>query len=295
MKQLLTSAVFIMAAITAHAQTDTTKTETEKPDTIKVGGMVIINKKGSDPGTVNESSGSSSDDFGVYFKKSNKGKSGRRLATSWLNFDFGFNNYIDRTDYTTAEAKDYARAVRPGEEPYTKEDLRVDPGKSINFNLWIVKQRWGISRDNKFNVKWGLMLETNNYRYVLRNSYVNAPSPYVFRDSFEIRKNKLAMDYLTVPLLIGFNTKPYAEDGFAVSVGVSMGYLYSSRNKQVSTEYGKRQNRSNFGFEPWKFQYLAEIGIGIVKLYGSYSPQTFYVRGLDISPYNVGLRFGEWW
>lgn len=293
MKHLLTTAALMMAAIIAHTQTDTTKVETEKPDTIKVGGMVIINKKGSDPGTVNESEESTG---GVYYKKkSSSYKGNRRLATSWLNFDFGFNNYIDRTDYTTAEAKDYARAVRPGEEPYTEEDLRVDPGKSINFNLWIIKQRWGISRDNKFNVKWGLMLETNNYRYERPNSYVNAPSPYVFRDSLTLRKNKLAMDYLTVPLLIGINTKPYAEDGFAVSVGVSMGYLYSSRNKQVSQEIGKRQNRGNFGFEPWKFQYIGEIGIGLVKLYGSYSPQTFYVRGLDIAPYNVGLRLGEWW
>jgi hypothetical protein len=294
MKHLLTTAALMMAALIAHTQTDTTKVETETPDTIRVGGMVIINKKGTDPGTVNEPPTSDSD-VGAYFKKVYKNKNPRRLATSWLNFDFGFNNYIDRTDYTTAAAKDYARAVRPGESPYTKEDLRVDPGKSINFNLWIVKQRYGISRDSKFNAKWGLMLETNNYRYEVENSYVNDTRPYVFRDSLTLSKNKLAMDYLTVPLMIGINTKPNAENGFAASVGISIGYLYSSRNKQVSSELGKRQNRGNFGFEPWKFQYIGEIGLGIVKLYGSYSPQTFYVRGLDIAPYNVGLRFGEWW
>lgn len=303
MKHFFTTAAFIMAAHFAHTQTDSTKTQTPKSDTIRVGGMTIINKKGTDPGVVNENSSSStsvSDDWSeikTEIKKytGNNNKRKRRLSTSWLNFDFGFNGYVDRTDYTTPEAKDYARAVRPGEAPFTKDDLRIDAGKSINFNLWIVKQRYGISRDSKLNVKWGLMLETNNYRYERRISYVNANSPYVFRDSLTMSKNKLAMDYLTVPILFGYNTKPFAKDGFSVGFGVSFGYLYSSRNKQVSSELGKRQNRGNFGFEPFKFQYLGEIGLGIVKIYGSYSPQTFYVRGLDITPYNVGLRFGEWW
>jgi hypothetical protein len=289
MKFLFTPAVILLTALTTHAQSDTTKTE--KPDTIKVGGMTIINKKGdSSPSTPKEKNSTVTIKYDGH-KKSNK----KRLSTSWLNFDFGFNNYIDRTDYTTPEARDYARAVRPGEAPYEKSDLRLRNGESINFNLWIVKQRYGISRDSKFNVKWGLMLETNNYRYEERNTYRSASRPFVFRDSLTMRKNKLAMDYLTVPILIGFNTNPFRGDGFSVSAGVSFGYLYASRNKQVSNELGKRKNRGNFDFEPFKFQYLAEIGLGVIKLYGSYSPQTFYKRGLDIAPYNVGLRFGEWW
>jgi hypothetical protein len=212
-----------------------------------------------------------------------------------MNFDFGFSNYIDNTNYSSPEAMDYARAIRPNEEAYTESDLRLKTGKSTNFNLWIVKQRYGITRDNKFNVKWGLMLETNNYRYEVDNSYNDQSKPFMFRDSVSFSKNKLAMDYLTVPLMIGFNTKPFKEDGFAISAGVSIGYLYSSRSKQVSDERGKQKNKGNFDFEPWKFQYVAEIGLSAVKLYGSYSPNSMYSRGLDIAPYNVGLRFGEWW
>jgi hypothetical protein len=291
MKFLLTSAVILFAAHAAHAQTDTTKVDPEKPDTIRVGGMIIINKKGPSTTTnPDNKDGSVTINYG-----GNKSKKNRRLSTSWLNFDLGFSNYTDNTDYTSAEARDYARALRPGEAPFTESDLRLNTGKSINFNLWIVKQRYGLTRDNKLNAKWGLMLELNNYRYETANSYSRDNRPFMFRDSIQFSKNKLAMDYLTVPLMIGFNSRPNNDNGFSISAGVSIGYLYSSRSKQVSNERGKLKNRGNFDFEPWKFQYVAEVGLGIVKLYGSYAPQSMYQRGLDTNPYNFGLRFGEWW
>lgn len=291
MKHLLTSAVILFAALATHAQTDTTKVDPEKPDTIRIGGMIIINKKG--PSTTPKPDDKDSNGVTIRYggHKSNKNK---RLSTSWLNFDLGFANYNDKTDYSTAAAQDYAR-VNPGEASYTESDLGLKTGKSINFNLWIVKQRYGITRDNKFNAKWGLMLESNNYRYETANSYGRDNRPFMFRDNIPFSKNKLAMDYLTVPLMIGFNTRPYKDNGFAISAGVSFGYLYSSRSKQVSAERGKQKNKGNFDFEPWKFQYIAEVGLGAVKLYGSYAPQSMYQRGLNINPYNFGFRFGEWW
>lgn len=290
MKLLLTPAALLFAAFASHAQTDSSKATTEKPDTIRVGGMVIINKKGSTAG-----SNTDGGDSYTFKYSSSSNKKGKRLTTSWINFDFGFSNYVDNTDYSSAAAMDYARAIRPNEPAYTKSDLRLKTGKSSNFNLWIVKQRYGLTRDSKLNARWGLMLETNNYRYETENSYNDQSTPFMFRDSVTFSKNKLAMDYLTVPLMLGFNTKPFKGDGFSIGVGVSMGYLYSSRSKQVSDERGKMKNKGNFDFEPWKFQYVAEIGLSAVKLYGSYSPQSMYSRGLDISPYNFGLRFGEWW
>ena len=113
-------------------------------------------------------------------------------------------------------------------------------------------------------------------------------------DDISFSKNKLAADYVTVPLMLGFNTKPGTNRGFTMSGGVSMGYLYSSRNKQVSGERGKQKTKGNIGLEPWKFQYIGEIGLGPVKLYGSYAPHTMYKNGLDIQPYNVGVRLGDW-
>lgn len=288
MKILLTLATFAFVA-TSIAQNDSVViSKTPQGDTIRVGNMLIINKKG--------------DGKSIHFsnKETNitwKGKTrySRRLSTSWMNFDLGFTNFSDETNYASVGAKEYAKAVRPGEAAFTSSDFNLRNGKSTNVNLWIVRQRWGLVKNNSVFATWGLVLETNNYRYENDLSYVKSNRPYVFRDSVSFTKNKLSADYITVPFMLGFNTKPSGNRGFTMSAGVSIGYLYNSRNKQVSNERGKIKTKGNFDLEPWKVQAIGEIGVGGIKLYGAYTPNSIYKRGLDMRPYSLGVRFGEWW
>ncbi|HMP92042.1 MAG TPA: outer membrane beta-barrel protein [Phnomibacter sp.] len=282
MKHALLLAAASLAALASYSQTDTTQTIKNRYDTIRIGGMLIV-KKG--PPII---------DSGNHKRQWYYGKrKPKKLETSYFTMDFGFNNFIDKTDYTSPAAREYARAIRPGEAAFTESDFNLRNGKSINFNLWLVRQKWGITKDRVMQLTYGLMLETNNYRYDNNITYVRGSRPYVFRDSLSFSKNKLAADYLTVPVMLGFNTRP-GKGGFTMSAGVSIGYLYSSRNKQISEPKGKQKIRGSFDLEPWKFQYIAEIGAGPVKLYGSYAPQSMYKRGLDIRPFNVGIRFGDW-
>ena len=94
------------------------------------------------------------------------------------------------------------------------------------------------------NLKYGLGLELNNYRFKTAlslkeggsNPYdlsQNINHPFIFRDSISFSKNKLAADYVTIPFMLNFRTNPNNSDkGLSLSAGVSVGYLYSSRNKQ---------------------------------------------------------------
>ena len=82
--------------------------------------------------------------------------------------------------------------------------------------------------------------------------------------------------------------------GISASFGVSAGYLYSQRNKQKSSERGKDKNKGEYDMEKFKLSYLGELGIGPVRLYGSYSPKSMYSNSLDMRPYTVGLRFSNW-
>ena len=50
----------------------------------------------------------------------------------------------------------------------------------------------------------------------------------------------------------------------------------------------------NVVIEKFKFFYVAEIGYGPLKLYGSYSPKSIVERSLDMRPYNFGIRFSSW-
>jgi hypothetical protein len=123
----------------------------------------------------------------------------------------------------------------------------------------------------------------------------NIPHPFIFRDSVSFSKNKLAADYVTVPLMLNFQTNPNdPKKGISLSAGVSMGYLYSSRNKQVSDSRGKEKNRGDYDLEKWKFSYVGELGLGPVRLYGSYSPKSIFTNELNFTPYNIGIRLSNW-
>lgn len=265
--------IFILCcAFQLHAQVDT----------INVGGVTII-RDNSD--TVVEKEKRS------LFKKLNSKVRPRTIKTEWLILDLGISNYVDKTDYSTTDAIAYAGWG------VNEEWLHIKPFKSRNVNLWFVMQQVNLV-SHVANLKYGLGLELNNYHYnqPIRYSAITEPvaSPQVIRlDETQNRvykRNKLAADYLTVPLMLNFNFTPYSLYSFELSAGVSAGYLYSSRNKTVTSDEGKKKERGDFDLRPWKLSYVGEATLGFFTLYGSFAFKSMYKRGPDIIPYNVGLR-----
>ena len=289
--KLFTLMALALICTVANAQTDSTKVD--KPaDTIRVGNIIIIKK-----GNKNEAPKTSDtiEVLKVPKKLSN-------VSTNWLIVDLGFANYDDATNYAATGGYLYNR---PGAAPLGNSDFKLNAGKSVNVNIWFFIQRLNLIK-HYVNLKYGLGLELNNYRYksgtnikyLQQNSYVpsnQAPMPVIIRDSIQFSKNKLAADYVTVPFMLNFTTSPrYKYKGLSASIGVSAGYLYSQRNKQVSTERGSQKNVGDYDLERFKFSYIAEVGLGPVRLYGSYSPKSFYTNGLNMKPYNLGIRLSNW-
>ena len=95
--------------------------------------------------------------------------------------------------------------------------------------------------------------------------------------------------------MLNFLTNPNSSNkGLSFSAGVSVGYLYNSRNKQISSDRGKLKNHGDYDLEKWKFSYITELGLGPAHLYGSYSPNSIFQKGLNLMPYDVGIRFSNW-
>jgi hypothetical protein len=263
---------------TTGRTTDTTGKQNNEVDTIKVGGMIIIRKH--DGNEITHEKKEKSETHHHYYRSSN-------LSTNWWIIDFGFSNYADQTDYSSSEAQDFA----PGS---TKESLKVKTWKSRNMNIWLFMQRLNMIQ-HIVNLKYGFGLELNNYFYddVRVHLIKNSPDPatIIFDSAFEsLDKNKLAADYLTVPLMLNFNFTPDRERGFGVSFGVSAGLLYSSRQK-VKNSGDITKTHDDFNLRTWKISYIGEILLGPVKLYGSYATQSMWEKGLDQTPWTVGLRF----
>lgn len=291
MKRLTLLLAAGIICLTVSAQEEPGKTK-QKKDTIRIGGMVIVKDgKGKDGKGIKITS-----------KRNDKQWKKKNVSTNWWVLDLGFSNYDDQTNY--ANAGSYL-VDRPGYPALGKNDFKLRTGKSINVNIWVFMQRLNLVKHH-VNLKYGLGFELNNYRFKSSVSFkegglvpytVNTQTnaPFIFRDSISFSKNKLAADYLTVPLMLNFTSNPASKNkGISLSVGVSAGYLYSQRNKQKSSERGKLKNKGDYDLEKFKFSYVAELGLGPVRLYGSYSPNSIFQKSLDMRPYNVGLRFSNW-
>ena len=284
-KTLLVWTAMLFAGI-AMAQTDSTTTQKDRIDTIRIGGMIIIKKKGD-----NSPDSASNKDFNIEWNRHRKRN--KNVETYYMVMDFGFANFTDKTNYTSADARSYAKAVRPGEAPFTSSDFKLRNFKSNNFNLWFFIQKRNLI-NHVLNLKYGLGIETNNYHWENDISFVKGTLPYVFRDSISFSKNKLALDYVTVPVMLNINTNPKKSKSLSMSFGASFGYLYSGRTKQISDERGKQKVKSAFDTKDWKMSLVGELGIGPLKLYGTYVPKNIFDRGLDFRPYNIGVRLGGW-
>jgi hypothetical protein len=291
MKQLITFLAAAVICLTATAQTDSTKTK--KSDTIRIGGIIIVkNGKNKNDKDVNITMG----------RKDETKKKNSNVSTNWWIVDLGFANYTDNTNYATAGSY---LVSRPGYPALDKNDFKLRTGKSINVNLWFFMQRLNLVKHH-VNLKYGVGLEMNNYRYKSPLSYrengvipytagTQTNAPFIFRDSIAFSKNKLAADYLTVPIMLNFTSNPGSKKkGIGFSAGVSAGYLYSQRNKQKSSERGKDKNKGDYDLERFKLSYVAELRLGPAHFYGSYSPKSFYEHSLDMKPYTVGIRFSNW-
>lgn len=274
MKRIFIACMALLIATTGFTQ--------KGADTIKIGGMTIIRKPGN--GTKKE--------YRIPFRKKSKPAN---LRTNWWIIDLGFANYTDNTNYGSAAAQEYA----PGSN---NSWFNLRSGKSVNVNIWFFMQRLNMI-EHVVNLQYGLGLELNNYRYKQPLRYdANPPAvanaPIVMLDntvSRSYKKDKLAADYLTVPLMLNFNFTPDRRSGgFGLSAGVSAGWLYSARNKTVTSDEGKKKAKDDFDLQRWKVSYIAELSLGPVKLYGSLAAKSIYKRGLDITPYNFGFRFSKW-
>ncbi len=295
MKRIYFLAALCALATASFAQQpnskDSSTAKASKRDTIRIGSILIIkNRKGT-----------KTDSVEVYNDYSNA-KRNKKVSTNYLILDVGFANWSDQTNYANAGSM---VVNRPGIAAFSAEDMTLRAGNSANINLWIFMQKIALHNTN-INLKYGLGLEYNNYSFrsavsFKENGNINPGpgalnnAPFIFRDSISFSKNKLNLKYITVPLMLNFATnKEKGLPKLSASIGVSIGYLIRERNKQNSNERGKQDNQGDYNLQRFKFSYIGEIGIGSIKMYGSYSPTSLFEKGLIIRPYTFGIRFSNW-
>ena len=297
-------------SLVSSAQTDTLVISAKK-DTVQIGSIIIVNKKeAEDPNfkTVikigDASFGKPKDgELGWVkgdFKKTKieiaKGpKKLKNLESNWWTFDLGFANYHDKSPmiYWLADPLQNNTSIYPG--PINSKSFSLNNKKSTNVNIWVVQQKLNLYK-HKINLKYGVGVEMFNFRFENPISFREDISGYVKYDDVVFSKNKLLVKYLTIPVQINFKPNPNLRKGFYASVGMSAGYLLNAKNKQISAERGKEKFEGNFNLNDWRIATIGELGIGSIRLYGSYGMSNLFNKSqsfYDMQPFALGLRFSK--
>lgn len=275
MKRIVLTALAIGIVLTSNAQNDTTS---QKVDTIQVGGMIIIKKPGKDGKTNKE----------VVISNRRNRSSSSALTTNWWIVDVGFANLKDETNYAAANQAGFVSS-----DIKSSDDLQLRTAKSVNVNIWLFMQKLRLVKQY-VNLKYGLGVELNNYRF--ENEQIrfakNPTQISIDPNLANADKNKLAADYVTLPAMLNFNFTPRRKNGFGFSAGMSVGYLYSARQK-IKEDGKKTKLHDDFNLEKWKISYIGELTLGPVRLYGSMATKSMWEKGLDQTPYNIGIRFSH--
>ncbi len=259
-------------------------------DTVRLGRLNIIKSQDSNNKKDWESMIEDGDFDNTRISIERAPKKLKNVTTNWFSFDLGYANYIDESPQKMADFS----------LPYSKYfvnsgSLKLDNRKTSNFNIWIVQQKLNVYQ-HKINLKYGVGFEMFNFRFEQPVSFRNEPGKTLYMDDVNFTKNKLFVKYLTVPVQLNFQPNPYSRKGFYASIGLSAGYLVDARNKQISPERGKQKYDGTFELNNLRFATIGELGIGGIRLYGSYGSINLFDKNqshFSFFPYALGLRFSN--
>lgn len=225
------------------------------------------------------------DDGNVKFKKNKKDD----FDGHWGGFDLGINGLLNADNKLDAP------------EGYEFLDLRME--KSINVGLNIYEQNFNLAGE-KLGLITGLGVEWNNYRFSKSNTIIDLNDDtltgYIdVNDDINYKKSKMVTTYLTLPLMLEFQTNSKSKvNSLHVGVGVLSGLRIGTHTK-VMYEDGDEENDKERGaavLNPFKLDLMARVGWGKLNIYGKYALLSLVKdgRGPELYPFSVGISLLNW-
>ena len=212
------------------------------------------------------------------------------IQTEWLAFDLGIAGYMDYTKYDVTP--NFTKPVVG--IPVTNRKMQPK-NSSTNVNIWVVQQKLNVYK-HKYYFKYGIGFEMFNYYYANGVDFRNNDKMYISLTNNTYSKNKLYINYLTVPLILSRTYKFKKIQDINVAGGVNIGYLLNTRNKQISEALGKKKYDGDFNLNDYKMSGVFQIGIGDVKFYGTAALTNIIDKGTSnqsFYPYTFGIRFSK--
>lgn len=208
-------------------------------------------------------------------------KDKRDNEAHWAGLDFGFNVLMNSTSQNAFPSS-----------PFLKNDIARSQVWNLNIiehKFKVVKEYVGITTGLGFS----FMQVAFDNNYVLGSK---GDSTFANLDTItSYSKNKLRATYLTVPLLLEFNTSKNNEVGFYLAAGLVGGLRIGSSYKLISKVNGDKVRsvqKGNYNLNPFKLDATARLGYGTFGAFISYSLLPLFESGSkvqDAYPLTAGL------
>ena len=139
----------------------------------------------------------------------------------------------------------------------------------------------------------GLGFQFESYAFDKNVRITDEPTLQGIEDTIrDYRKNTLNANYVTLPVVLQFNTKRNLEKAFHIAVGAVVGYRIGSNMTYKWSEDGRRQRerlRNDYALEPYRLSAIAQVGIGSAMIWAQYD-LTMKFTATDAVPAVVGAK-----
>jgi hypothetical protein len=219
------------------------------------------------------------------FSERDKNKSERRnhhpkRTDNEFVFDLGLNNYLQNGSFPDENNAPYG--LRPLGSRY------IAVGNEFRTRIG--------GRKSPLYLKYGLEFSANNFMFnrdvQIQRGLEAVEFPEAMRN---LRKSKLTVWYLSVPVMPMLNFGPRDNAKFRIGIGGFVGYRVHSYSKIVYFENGRRKEheRDNFYLNNFRYGLMGQVGIGDVNLFVKYDLNPLFVegRGPELNTLSFGVRF----
>lgn len=224
---------------------------------------------------LNDTTDDQSHRFELSIPPDSKDRKKKNVNTRYITFEMGIDVWLP-------------------EEDYRLEGTNIDPfeqriANSTNVNIYLMRQRFNII-NHKLNLEYGIGL--NFHKIMFENPIVMRREmgelKFEYEPEINLRKSRLSSTYLTIPLLLNFESNPFqSKNSFRIAAGVYGNTRIGSNFKQKFK--GERiKDKDSFNLSPFRWGFAGQIGYGPINFYANFSMTDVFEDSKN-SGYEIGM------
>ena len=170
-------------------------------------------------------------------------------------------------------------------------NMEVNTIKSRGVNVKLMKDK--LIKNSRFSIGYGLAFGSQNFdtdRFILVDDTIGHTHFVAIDPNVDVKRNKLSVNYLDLPLELRFRSKPLKKDNqLKLAIGFKIGVLLQSHVKYEDDD-GKVKFYNIDNLNKYRYGVDARLGYGIWGLNAYYSLLPLFDE--DKAPTLIPLSFG---